>query len=113
MRWRLDALATEYLRLCQQYPTSFTSFCAEAQPDKSAEPCCERPRSQRWQRVAIQRVAIEHAAGIAESWRSNPSTLTPSKTPWTRWSKTRSRRKASAVPLQHGRNGPRQSSKRR
>jgi hypothetical protein len=59
----LDALATEYLRLCQQ---DTPSFCAEAQPDKYAEPCCESPLSQRWQRVALQ-----HAAGIAQSWRAN------------------------------------------
>jgi hypothetical protein len=59
----LDALAVEYLRLCQAYTTS---FCTEAQPDKYAAPCFESPLSQRWQRVAIQ-----HAAGIAQSWRSN------------------------------------------
>src|SRR5258706_1088704 len=59
----LNALATEYLRLCQQY-TSY--FCTEAQPDKYAAPCFDSPLSQRWQRVAIQ-----HAAGIARSWRSN------------------------------------------
>jgi Putative transposase DNA-binding domain/Probable transposase len=59
----LDALAAEYLRLCQQYTTY---FCTEARPDKYAAPCFESPLSQRWQRVAIQ-----HAAGIAQSWRSN------------------------------------------
>jgi Putative transposase DNA-binding domain len=59
----LNALATEYLGLCQQY-TSY--FCTEAQPDKYAAPCFDSPLSQRWQRVAIQ-----HAAGIARSWRSN------------------------------------------
>src|SRR5258708_36996656 len=59
----LDALAAEYLRLCQQYTTY---FCTEAQPDKYAAPCFESLLSQRWQRVAIQ-----HAAGIAQSWRSN------------------------------------------
>ncbi len=59
----LDALAAEYLRLCQAYTTY---FCTEAQPDKYAAPCFESPLSQRWQRVAIQ-----HAAGIAQSWRSN------------------------------------------
>jgi len=59
----LDALAAEYLRLCQQYTTY---FCMEAQPDKYATPCFDSPLSQRWQRVAIQ-----HAAGIAQSWRSN------------------------------------------
>jgi hypothetical protein len=59
----LDALAAEYLRLCQAY---ITYFCTEAQPDKYAAPCFDSPLSQRWQRVAIQ-----HAAGIAQSWRSN------------------------------------------
>ena len=59
----LDALAADYLRLCQAYTTS---FCTEAQPDKYAAPCFDSPLSQRWQRVAIQ-----HAAGIAQSWRTN------------------------------------------
>jgi hypothetical protein len=59
----LDALASEYLRLCQQ---DTTHFCTEAQPDKFAPPCFDSPLSPRWQRVAIQQ-----AAGIAQSWRSN------------------------------------------
>src|SRR5215467_9627386 len=59
----LDALAAEYLRLCQAYTTY---FCTEAQPDKYAAPCFDSLLSQRWQRVAIQ-----HAAGIAQSWRAN------------------------------------------
>lgn len=59
----LDQLSAEYLRLCQQY-TSY--FCTSAQPDGYLAPCFESPLSQRWQRVAIQ-----HAAGIAQSWRSN------------------------------------------
>jgi len=59
----LDALATEYRRLCQAY---ITYFCTEAQPDKYAAPCFESPLSQRWQRVAIQQ-----ASGIAQSWRAN------------------------------------------
>src|SRR5258707_7724784 len=58
----LDALAMDYQQLCQQYTTY---FCAEAQPDKYAAPCFASPLSQRWQRVAIQQ-----AAGIAQSWRS-------------------------------------------
>jgi hypothetical protein len=62
----LDALAVEYLRLCQAYTTY---FCTEAQPDKYTAPCFDSPLSQRWQRVAIQ-----HAAGIAQSWRSNYAT---------------------------------------
>lgn len=59
----LDALAEEYLRLCQQYTTC---FCTEAEPDGYLAPTFPSPLSQRWQRVAIQ-----HAAGIAQSWRSN------------------------------------------
>lgn len=57
----LDALATEYLRLCQHYTTF---FCTDAEPDGYLAPCFESPLSQRWQRVAIQQ-----AAGIAQSWR--------------------------------------------
>jgi hypothetical protein len=59
----LDALAAAYPPLCQQYTTY---FCTEAQPDKYASPCFDSSLSQRWQRVAIQQ-----AAGIAQSWRSN------------------------------------------
>jgi hypothetical protein len=59
----LDALATEYMALCQQYATY---FCVEAEPDGYAAPCFPSPLSQRWQRVAIQQ-----AAGIATSWRTN------------------------------------------
>ncbi len=62
----LDALAMEYLRLCQQFTTS---FCTEAQPDPYAAPCIQSVLSQRWQRAAIQQ-----AAGIAQSWRSNDAT---------------------------------------
>ena len=59
----LDALAAAYLRLCQEYTTY---FCTEAEPDGYLAPCFASPLSQRWQRVAIQQ-----AAGIAQSWRSN------------------------------------------
>jgi hypothetical protein len=58
----LDALATEYLQLCQQFTTYFRT---EAQPDKYAAPCFESQLSRRWQQIAIQ-----HAAGIAQPWRS-------------------------------------------
>jgi hypothetical protein len=59
----LDTLAHSYLALCQHYTTLFVT---EATPDKYAVPCFDSPLSQRWQRVAIQQ-----AAGIAQSWRSN------------------------------------------
>jgi hypothetical protein len=59
----LDALAPVYLALCQQY---VTFFCTEEQPDKFYPPVFVTPLSERWQRVAIQQ-----AAGIAQSWRTN------------------------------------------
>jgi hypothetical protein len=59
----LNARATAYLGRCQQY-TSY--FCTAAQPEKYAAPGFDRPLAQRGQRVAIQ-----HAAGSARSWRSN------------------------------------------
>lgn len=60
---RLNAVAVVYLDLCQQY---VSYFCTEVAPDDYAEPVFESELSQRWQRVAIQQ-----AAGIAQSWRSN------------------------------------------
>jgi hypothetical protein len=66
----LDALAAEYLRLCQAYTTY---FCTEAQPDKYAVPSFASPLSQRWQRVAMQ-----HATGVAQSWRT-PARCSPGK----------------------------------
>jgi hypothetical protein len=59
----LDRLAAEYQHLCQQYTTY---FCTDAQPDGYLAPCFESALSQRWQRVAIQQ-----AAGIAQSWLTN------------------------------------------
>jgi hypothetical protein len=59
----LDDLAQVYLALCQQY---VTLFCTEEAPDKFRATCFATPLSERWHRVAIQQ-----AAGIAQSWRSN------------------------------------------
>jgi Putative transposase DNA-binding domain len=59
----LDDLAQVYLPLCQQY---VTLFCTEEHPDKFRATCFATPLSERWQRVAIQQ-----AAGIAKSWRTN------------------------------------------
>jgi len=59
----LDALAPVYLALCQQY---VTLFCTEERPNKLRAPLFPTPLSERWHRVAIQQ-----AAGIAQSWRSN------------------------------------------
>jgi Putative transposase DNA-binding domain len=59
----LDVLAPVYLALCQQY---VTFFCSEEQPNKFHPPVFPTPLSERWHRVAIQQ-----AAGIAQSWRTN------------------------------------------
>src|SRR5712692_5598046 len=59
----LDELAQVYLPLCQQY---VTLFCTDERPNKLRAPLFATPLSERWQRVAIQQ-----AAGIARSWRTN------------------------------------------
>jgi len=59
----LDALAPVYLALCQQY---VTLFCTDEQPDAFHPTVFATPLSERWHRVAIQQ-----AAGIAQSWRTN------------------------------------------
>jgi len=59
----LDTLAPVYLALCQQY---VTLFCTEESPDQFHPPVFPTPLSERWHRVAIQQ-----AAGIAQSWRTN------------------------------------------
>ncbi len=59
----LDALAPVFLSLCQHY---VTMFCAQEQPDAFRGPLVMTPLSERWHRVAIQQ-----AAGIAQSWRTN------------------------------------------
>src|SRR5712691_10263137 len=59
----LDDLSQVYLGLCQQY---VTLFCTDEHPDKFRATCFATPLSERWHRVAIQQ-----AAGIAQSWRTN------------------------------------------
>src|SRR5438876_11911284 len=59
----LDDLAPVYLSLCQQY---VILFCTDASPDKFHPPVFPTLLSERWHRVAIQQ-----AAGIAQSWRTN------------------------------------------
>jgi putative transposase-like DNA-binding protein/probable transposase len=59
----LDALAPVYLALCQQY---VTFFCTQEQPDAFRDTIFVTSLSERWHRVAIQQ-----AAGIAMSWRTN------------------------------------------
>jgi hypothetical protein len=59
----LNDLARVYLPLCQQY---ITLFCTEETPDKFRATCFATPLSERWHRVAIQQ-----AAGVAQSWHTN------------------------------------------
>jgi transposase len=60
---QLDALAAAYMPLCQAY---VTAFCTTAEPNKYADASVATPLSARWQRAVIQ-----HAAGVAQSWRTN------------------------------------------
>ena len=59
----LDALAQVFLGLTQQYTTL---FCTDKQPDSFHAPYFPTSLSERWHRVAIQQ-----AAGVAKSWRTN------------------------------------------
>lgn len=59
----LDSLASVYLELTQQY---VTLFCSDEVPDSFRAPYFLTQLSERWHRNAIQQ-----AAGIAKSWRSN------------------------------------------
>lgn len=59
----LDQLAQVFLPLVQQY---VTLFCTDAMPDAFSAPMFPTELSERWHRVAIQQ-----AAGIAKSWRTN------------------------------------------
>jgi len=60
----LDHLVVAYLALTQEYVTLFCE--ADTSPDPFAVPICESELSDRWHRVAMQQ-----AAGIAKSWRTN------------------------------------------
>lgn len=62
----LDALAAVFLSLCWQY---VTVFCTQEPPDAFRDTLFVTPLSERWHRVAIQQ-----AAGIAQSWRTNRDT---------------------------------------
>ena len=60
----LDQMMEVYLPLCQQY---VTFFCEQAvPPDKYLPPMFETTLSER-----LHRVAVQQAAGIAKSWRTN------------------------------------------
>src|SRR5690242_15716102 len=59
----LDSFASVYLELTQKY---VTLFCSDEVPDGFRAPYFLTPLSERWHRNAIQQ-----AAGIAKSWRSN------------------------------------------
>ena len=60
----LDALMAVYLPLCQQYTTLFCE--SETGPGAYGDPVFETELSDR-----LHRVAMQQAAGIAKSWRTN------------------------------------------
>jgi hypothetical protein len=64
---QLAALADEYMWLCQQY---VTAFCTDVAPDKYAAAWLASPLSARHPE-GTRRVVIQHAAGVAHSWRTN------------------------------------------
>src|SRR5579859_2606453 len=59
---KLDSVWEVYKGLCQAY---VTYFCTQAAPDPNADLVFRSELSARWQRVAVQQ-----AAGIAQSWRT-------------------------------------------
>jgi len=63
----LDQLVLLFQALCQRYITLLCT--AETSPDKYAAPVFESELSERWHRVAMQQ-----AAGIVRSWRTNRQT---------------------------------------
>src|SRR5712691_5714250 len=93
----LDDLAQVYLPLCQQY---VTLFCTDERPNKLRAPLFATPLSERWQRVAIQQ-----AAGIAQSWRTKT-------TPMTCWPTTSKRPRAIWMQRQQNRPGMNGTSRR-
>jgi transposase len=60
---QLDTLAETYMRLCQAY---VIAFCTDVEPNKFGDAWLDSSLSARWQRVVVQ-----HAAGVARSWRTN------------------------------------------
>ena len=60
---QLDALADEYMRVCQWYTTD---FCEQGATDPFCLFRIESAMSDKWHRCAVRR-----AAGIAQSWLSN------------------------------------------
>lgn len=60
----LDQLVVVFQALCQQYVTWWCT--TSSTPDGYATPVFASPLSERWQRVAMQQ-----AAGIAKSWKTN------------------------------------------
>src|SRR5712692_5583098 len=60
----LDQLVVVFQALCQQYVTLWCT--TDGTPDGYATPVFASQLSERWQRVAMQQ-----AAGIAKSWRTN------------------------------------------
>lgn len=60
---QLDALADEYMRVCQWYTTH---FCEQGTADRHTPLLIASTLSDKWHRCAVRR-----AAGVAQSWLSN------------------------------------------
>ncbi len=96
----LDHLVVAYLALTQQYVTLFSE--AETSPDKFAVPIFETELSDRWHRVAMQQ-----AAGIAKSWRTNRQNAYEAYLEdMADYAEAKAKAEASGAPLDHKRKEP-------
>jgi len=96
----LDHLMVVYLALTQEYVTLFCQV--ETSPDKFAVPIFETKLSDRWHRVAIQQ-----AAGIAKSWRTNRQNAYEAYLEaLADYAEARAKAEASGVPLDPKRKEP-------
>jgi hypothetical protein len=96
----LDHLVVTYLALTQQYVTRFCE--AQTSPDKFAVPIFATELSDRWQRVALQQ-----AAGIAKSWRTNRQNAYEAyREERADYAKAKAKAEACGVPLDPKRKDP-------
>jgi transposase len=96
----LDQLVVVFQALCQQYVTLWCT--SDGTPDGYATPVFASPLSERWQRVAMQQ-----AAGIAKSWRTNRQTAYDAYLDdLADYAEARAKAEASGIPLAPKRREP-------
>jgi hypothetical protein len=96
----LDQLMAVYLPLCQQYVTLFCT--AETEPSQYAPSVFASELSER-----LHRVAIQQAAGIATSWRTNRQTAYEAYLEdLAEYAEAKAKATASGKPLETGRKEP-------